>query len=78
MPKQATITASELQRTSGKILRRVAVDKERLIIERAGYPVAVVLPFEEYEELLRQQVTPNNRDKDGISSLSKKRKNKRK
>jgi len=27
-------------------MRRVAVDKERLIIERDGYPVAIILPYE--------------------------------
>lgn len=40
---------SELHCTPGRIIRRMAVEKERLVIERAGYPVAVLIPFDEYE-----------------------------
>jgi hypothetical protein len=36
------IQVAELHRTPGQILRRVPVEKERLLIERAGYPVAVL------------------------------------
>ena len=43
------IQVSELHRTPGEVIRRVAVEKERLVIERAGYPVAVLIPFDEYE-----------------------------
>ena len=45
----SVIQVSELHRTPGQIIRRVAVEKERLVIERAGYPVAVLIPFDEYE-----------------------------
>lgn len=45
--KTAVIQASELSRSSGKILRRVAVDKEYLIVEREGYPVAIIMPYEQ-------------------------------
>ena len=45
----SVIQVSELHRTPGQIMRRVAVQKERLVIERAGYPVAVLIPFDEYE-----------------------------
>jgi prevent-host-death family protein len=45
----SVIQHSELHRTPGQIIRRVAVEKERLVIERAGYPVAVLIPFDEYE-----------------------------
>jgi PHD/YefM family antitoxin component YafN of YafNO toxin-antitoxin module len=48
--KESVIQASELYRAGGKVLRRVAVDKERLIIERDGYPVAIILPYEEAEQ----------------------------
>ena len=45
----SVIQVSELHRTPGQVIRRVAVEKERLVIERAGYPVAVLIPFDEYE-----------------------------
>ena len=45
----SVIQVSELHRTPGQIIRRVAVEKERLVIERGGYPVAVLIPFDEYE-----------------------------
>jgi prevent-host-death family protein len=48
------IQVSELHRTPGQIIRRVAVEKERLVIERAGYPVAVLIPFDEYETEAKQ------------------------
>jgi prevent-host-death family protein len=45
----SVIQVSELHRTPGRVLRRVAVEKQRLVIERGGYPVAVLIPFDEYE-----------------------------
>jgi prevent-host-death family protein len=51
MAKTATIKSSELQRASGTVLKRVAVDKEHLVVERNGWPVAVVMPFADYEQL---------------------------
>jgi len=61
----SVIQVSELHRTPGQIMRRVAVEKERLVIERAGYPVAVLIPFDEYEteaeqalEKLAAEVSP--------------------
>ena len=64
----SVIQVSELHRTPGQIIRRVAVEKERLVIERAGYPVAVLIPFDEYEteaeralDLLVEEVGPQLR-----------------
>jgi prevent-host-death family protein len=45
----SVIQVSELHRTPGRVIRRVAVEKERLVIERGGYPVAVLIPFDEYQ-----------------------------
>jgi hypothetical protein len=28
------------------VLRRVAVDKEHIIVERGGYPIAIISPYE--------------------------------
>lgn len=46
-----TVNASQLQRASGKILWRVAVQKHHLIVKRDGYPVAAVMPYPDYEAL---------------------------
>lgn len=50
--KPATINASDLQRASGQVLKRVIADHETLVVNRGGYPVAVLLPFDAYEALL--------------------------
>lgn len=55
MVERAVIKASELQRHSGKVLKRAANEGVHLIVERAGYPVAVMISFEEYEELMRDR-----------------------
>lgn len=48
--QQATITASQAQRGFGKMLKRVYVAHEHLIIERDGLPVAVMMSYQEYEQ----------------------------
>jgi prevent-host-death family protein len=53
--KQETIKASELQRSSGKVLKRVANDREHLIVESGGYRVAVMIPYLDYERLVGEQ-----------------------
>ena len=62
MSQQATITALDLQRQTGSVLRRVALDQEHLVIERSGYPVAVLLSYQEYEELMRERALAQHRD----------------
>ena len=62
MNHQTTITATELQRASGNILKRVAVGGEHLVIERAGYPVAVLLSYPEYEALMRERALAAHRE----------------
>ena len=52
MTKKAIINASELHRAAGKMLKRVALQDEHLVVERDGYPVAVLLSYPEYEELM--------------------------
>jgi prevent-host-death family protein len=52
MAKKSIINASELHRAAGKILKRVALQDEHLVVERDGYPVAVLLSYPEYEELM--------------------------
>jgi prevent-host-death family protein len=55
MPKEAVIRASELYRSGGKVLRRVAVGKESLIVESNGYPIVALLPYAEYEAFKRER-----------------------
>jgi prevent-host-death family protein len=61
MTNQTTITASDLQRSSGSVLKRVALGREHLVIERAGYPVAVLLSYEEYQALMRERALAAHR-----------------
>ncbi len=55
MVRQALIKASEGHRAFGKLLKRVYRSDEHLIVERDGFPVAVLMSFQEYEKLVRQQ-----------------------
>jgi prevent-host-death family protein len=56
------VKASDLQRSSGKILKRVAVGNEHLVIERGGYPVAVMISFQEYEALMQDRALAAHHD----------------
>lgn len=54
-PKQvivSTISATSVQREVGTVIRRVAKNKEHLIIEYGGIPVAVIIPIADYERLM--------------------------
>lgn len=53
--RQVTIKASEGHRAFGKLLKRVYNSDEHLIVERDGFPVAVLMSYQEYENLRRQQ-----------------------
>ncbi len=61
MVTKAIITATELNRAAGKILRRVVIGKEHLIVERDGYPVAVMVSYPEYEQMMRERATTTHR-----------------
>ena len=52
MSKEVIIAASELHRAAGKALKRVALQNEHLIVERDGYPIAVLMSYPEYEDLM--------------------------
>jgi prevent-host-death family protein len=58
--KSATITASQLQRQVGTVLRRVGQQKQHLLIERDGFPVAVIIPVVDYE-IFKQILSRKNR-----------------
>ena len=51
LAQQSTVPASEGHRGFGKLLKRVYGSDEHLIIERDGFPVAVMMSYQEYEKL---------------------------
>jgi prevent-host-death family protein len=55
MLRQVAIKASEAHRAFGKLLKRVYRSDEHLIVERDGFPVAVLMSYQEYQKLTRQQ-----------------------
>ena len=54
-PVQAVVSATEVRRHLGKILKRAHNDAEHLIVERDGFPLAVIIPFSDYEEIMRER-----------------------
>lgn len=56
MSREAVIQAQTEDQPFGPLLRRVHDSAERLIVEENGAPVAVLLSYEEYQELKRQQL----------------------
>jgi prevent-host-death family protein len=55
MLRQVTIKATEAHRAFGKLLKRIYRSDEHLIVERDGFPVAVLLSYQEYEKLSRER-----------------------
>ncbi len=53
--QQITINASEGHRSFGKLLKRVYNSDEHLVVERDGFPVAVIMSYQEYEQLSKRQ-----------------------
>jgi prevent-host-death family protein len=53
--RQVKINASMGHRAFGKLLKRVYGSDEHLIVERDGFPVAVIMSYQEYEQLGRQR-----------------------
>lgn len=63
MARQVVINASEGHRKFGQLLKRVYGSDEHLIVERDGFPVAVLLSYQEYEQLSQAQgevIAPEN------------------
>jgi prevent-host-death family protein len=56
MAKKIPIKASEAHRAFGKLLKRVFGSDDHLVIERDGFPVAVIMSYQEYEKLDQQHV----------------------
>jgi prevent-host-death family protein len=54
MSQQAIVQATEGHRSFGQLLKRVYSSDEHLVVERDGFPVAVLLSYQEYQRLNRQ------------------------
>jgi prevent-host-death family protein len=54
--RQVKINASMGHRAFGKLLKRVYGSDEHLIVERDGFPVAVIMSYQEYEQLGRKEM----------------------
>ncbi|MBZ0300045.1 MAG: type II toxin-antitoxin system Phd/YefM family antitoxin [Anaerolineae bacterium] len=47
----SVISSTTLQREVGRVTRRVNRNKEHIIVERDGFPIVVMIPIDEYEQL---------------------------
>jgi prevent-host-death family protein len=47
------ITATELQRHARDVIDQVRMNREPVVVENRGKPMAAVLPYEEYEQWQR-------------------------
>jgi prevent-host-death family protein len=61
MVKKVVIPASELHRSAAKTIKRVALNDEHVVVERDGYPVAVMLSYQEYERIMRERAATLHR-----------------
>jgi prevent-host-death family protein len=52
---QRTITATEMRRNFGAVIRRLRRRREHTIIQSSGESVAVLLPMAEYERLMKRE-----------------------
>lgn len=50
------VSATELLKKRGEILRRCYIEKEHFIVENHGLPIAVIIPFAEYQQSPSKQV----------------------
>jgi hypothetical protein len=50
MKPATTITATQMHKQRGEIIRRCLRDKEHFIVERDGLPMVAIIPIDEYRE----------------------------
>ena len=55
MARETVVRASDVHRAFGQLLKRIYRSDERLIVERDGFPVAVLMSYPEYESLKVEQ-----------------------
>jgi prevent-host-death family protein len=44
-----TLSATELHRQLGQVIRRCFRDKDHFVIERGGAPLVVIIPIDDYQ-----------------------------
>ena len=52
---EKTINSFEVRRSFGKLVQNVAAHGDKIIVERHGTPVAVLVPMEVYEQWKRSR-----------------------
>jgi prevent-host-death family protein len=58
-----TISATDVHRKFGDLVRRVFSGREHFIVEKEGLPVVAILSIPEYQELMRER-EQNQQDKE--------------
>lgn len=51
MVAQGVVDAPELHKSTAKVLKRVVMDKEHLLVEHNSCRVAVIMPYDEYLQM---------------------------
>ena len=49
MSQVTTVTATQMHKMRGEIIKRCFRDKEHFIIEKDGLPLVVIIPFDQYQ-----------------------------
>lgn len=60
MTEPTVITSTQLAFDRSAILRRVYKDKTHFVVEKNGLPVAVILPVDDYRDLLKTTEMPTD------------------
>jgi antitoxin (DNA-binding transcriptional repressor) of toxin-antitoxin stability system len=55
MKQATTITATEMHKRRGEIIRRCFRDGEHFIVERDGLPLVAIIPIGDYRRLQSEQ-----------------------
>lgn len=61
------VTATEAKNRFGEMLKGAYQRAEHLVVERAGIPVAVIVPIQDYERLITEGEARENRANQGRS-----------
>ncbi len=66
MHKIITISATYMHKKRGEILKKCFLDKTHFLIEKDGFPLAVLIPVDDYHRVFSKHshILSNNPDKD--------------
>ena len=67
--RQQIVRMTELHRKLGGVIHRVALSSEHFVVEKGGLPVAVMMSYQEYEQLMRERAQAAHRNL--VGSLGK-------